>query len=385
MKEKSRIIAVVIVVAAGVALATYLMYGRSQRNDAVRVSGNVEVTDTEVSFKIPGRVEARLVDEGELVKAGQVVARLDAAELTREVGLRRAELEAARAVLAELRAGSRPEEIAQARAESEQADARLSELLAGSRPQEVAAAEAAYESAAAEAKRLEVDYHRAQGLVAKELISEQQFDAARTAFEVAKEREREAGEQLKLVREGPRQEVIAQARAAADQAREHYRLVQLGPRREQIDQARARVEQAEQALALAETRLGYATLTAPLGGVVLSKNVEAGEVVAAGTPVVTVGDLENVWVRAYINESDLGRVKVGQRARVTTDTYRGKSYEGRVGFVASEAEFTPKSVQTEKERVKLVYRVKVDIRNPNMELKPGMPADVAILLNDGGR
>ena len=136
---------------------------------------------------------------------------------------------------------------------------------------------------------------------------------------------------------------------------------------------------------MAETRLGYATLASPLSGVVLSKNVEPGEFVAAGTPLVTVGDLENVWLRAYINETDLGRVKVGQRVRVTADTYPGKRYEGRVSFIASQAEFTPKNVQTEKERVKLVYRVKVDIRNPNMELKPGMPADAEILLEEKGK
>lgn len=119
---------------------------------------------------------------------------------------------------------------------------------------------------------------------------------------------------------------------------------------------------------------------APLAGVVLSENVEPGMYVAAGTPVVTVGDLVNVWLRAYINETDLGRVKVGQPVRVTTDTYPGEHYEGRVSFIASQAEFTPKNVQTEKERVELVYRVKVDIENPHMELKPGMPADGEILL-----
>jgi HlyD family secretion protein len=110
----------------------------------------------------------------------------------------------------------------------------------------------------------------------------------------------------------------------------------------------------------------------------MAKNIEPGEQVAAGTPVVTVGELDSVWVRAYINETDLGRVKVGQKARVTTDTWPGKAYDGIVTFISSEAEFTPKNVQTQKERVKLVYRVKITIPNPNMELKPGMPADAEI-------
>lgn len=373
-------------IAAGLVVTLTYVAGWARRAQGViRVSGNIEVTDAEVSFKIPGRVEARLVDEGEIVKAGQPVARLDSAELAQEAALQRAEAQAAQSMLAELEAGSRPEEIAQAQAAREQAKARLDEMLAGSRPQELAAAEAALRRTQAEAERARLDAERFEGLHKKEIVSAQQNDAARTAYETAKEREHEAEEQLKLVREGPRQEQVEQARAAWLQAQERYELVRKGPRREQIDQARARHEEARQALAVAETRLSYATLASPLAGLVLSKNVETGEYVAAGTPIVTVGDLEHPWVRAYINETDLGRVKVGQRVRVTTDSYRGKNYEGRVSFIASQAEFTPKSVQTEKERVKLVYRIKVEIANPNMELKPGMPADAEILLDQGGK
>jgi len=166
------------------------------------------------------------------------------------------------------------------------------------------------------------------------------------------------------------------------QAKAEYDLVKAGPRREVIDQARAQLEQARAALQLAKTQLGYATVVSPLTGVVLSKNIEPGEYVAPGTAVVTVGDLVNVWLRAYIEETDLGRVKVGQRAWVTTDTDPGKKYPGRVSFISDEAEFTPKNVQTQKERVKLVYRIKIDITNPEMELKPGMPADAVIEARD---
>ena len=153
-----------------------------------------------------------------------------------------------------------------------------------------------------------------------------------------------------------------------------------GPRAEHIEHARERVAQAQELLALAETRLGYTMLTSPLSGLVLGEHVEAGEQVVAGTPVVTVGDLATVWLRGYIDETDLGRVKVGQKVRVRSDTYPDRAYEGSVSFIASEAEFTPKSVQTAKERVKLVYRIKVDVPNPALELKPGMPADAEILL-----
>ncbi len=382
MKNKPKLVlAAAIAVAIAIIIGILVAWSRRSPN-ALRVSGNIEVTEAEVSFKLPGRVLERLVDEGQTVKAGQLVARLDSAELAQEAALRRADAQAAQAALAEMEAGSRPEEIAQAQAAGEQAKARLDEMLAGSRPQEVAAAEAALRRAQSEAERARLDEERYAGLYKRNIVSAQQYDAARTASRTVLERQHEAEEQMKLVRAGPRQEQIAQARAAWQQADERYALVRKGPRREQIDQGRARHEQVRQALAVAETRLGYATLASPLSGVVLSKNAEPGEIVAAGTPIVTVGDLEHPWLRAYIDETDLGRVKVGQRARVSTDTYHGKVYDGHVSFIASQAEFTPKSVQTAKERVKLVYRIKVEIANPNMELKPGMPADAEIVLED---
>jgi HlyD family secretion protein len=383
---KSRRVTLLLVAAVlALSLVGYLLRGYLSGNESsVRVSGNIEVIDAQLSFKIAGRVAERLVREGDAVREGQLIARLESSELEHEVALRRAEADAARAVLAEFEAGSRPEEIAQAEAAMLQAKARLEELEAGSRPQEVAAAEAAVARARAEAERATADFERYDGLYRLEIVSAERRDQARAAIETAEARLREAEEQLKLVQEGPRREQIEQARAALRQAKEHYELVRKGPRRETIAQARARHEQARQALAVAETRLGYATLLAPFAGVVLSENIEPGEFVTAGTPVVTLGNIANVWLRAYINETDLGRVKLGQRARVTTDTYRGKSYDGRVTFISSEAEFTPRSVQTHKERVKLVYRIKIDIANPHRELKPGMPADAEILLDTSG-
>ena len=354
----------------------------NRASDVIRVSGNIEVTEAQASFRIAGCVQERLVSEGETVKGGQIIARLDNTELAQEVSLRTAEVEAAQAALAELLAGCRVEEIAQAEASFERAQSRLNELLAGSRSQEIAAADAEVRRAKAETERLRLEEERAKKLYNGGFISDQEHDLARTNYEVARARQKETEENLKLVKEGPRKEEIEQARAASREAKERLILVRKGPRSETIDQARARLKQAVKSLSLAETRLGYATLVSPLSGVVLSKNVEPGEYVAPGTPVVTVGDLENVWLRAYINETDLGRVKVGQGARVTTDSYPGKIYEGKISFIASEAEFTPKNVQTEKERVKLVYRVKVDIRNPNMELKPGMPADGEIMAGE---
>lgn len=382
MLARLRILVIAILLLAGGASAYW--YQNHRRVDAtgqVRVSGNIETTEAQVAFKIPGRVEKRYVDEGELVTRGKRIAELDTADLKCNVELRRAEVAAAQAAYDELQAGSRPQEKDAAKAAMDQAGHTLADLEAGSRPQEIVVAEAAVTAALAEVNRLQADYRRASSLYQTKSISAQDFDATRAAYDVAVERHRQAVEQLKLVREGPRKEQIEAARSTLLRAKAENELVQIGPREEQKRQATARLEQANAALKLAETQLGYALVDSPLTGVVLSKNIEPGEYVAPGTAVVTVGDLVNVWLRGYIQESDLGRVKVGQRATVTTDTYPDKEYQGRVSFIASEAEFTPKNVQTPKERVKLMYRIKIDITNPKMELKPGMPADAVIETN----
>ncbi len=251
-------------------------------------------------------------------------------------------------------------------------------------PQEIVAAEATAAAAAADENRLLTDYRRKTPLFQRGTITAEEYDASKAAYQVALEKHRQAVEQLKLAKQGYRKQQIEEARWAAAQAKAQYDLVKAGPRQEDIDQGKAKARQAKAALDLAETQLGYATVAAPLTGVVLSKNIEPGEYVAPGTAVVTVGDLVNVWLRAYIEESDLGRVKVGQPAVITTDSFPGKKYEGVVSFIAADAEFTPKNVQTQKERVKLVYRIKIDIKNPNRELKPGMPADAVIEMGERG-
>jgi HlyD family secretion protein len=354
---------------------------RHDQDGQIRVSGNIETTEAQVSFKIPGRVEKRLVDEGAMVEQGQEVAELDTSDLQCNVDLRKAELRAADAALAELLAGSRQEDIDAAVAARQRAEHALADLEAGSRPQEIAAAKAAAAAAAADEVRTQADFTRATPLFQRKTISAEEYDATRAAHDMAAERHKQAVEQLKLVEEGPRIEQIRQARSALAQAQAQYDLVKNGPRKEDIEQGRARVEQARAALELAKTQLSYATVFSPLTGVVLSKNIEPGEYVAPGTPVVTVGDLVHVWLRAYIEGPDLERIAVGQKARITTDT--GGTFEGHISFIAQEAEFTPKNVQTQKERVKLVYRIKIDILNPQMKLKPGMPADATIDLKAG--
>lgn len=326
MKKKKAVI-VALLIAGGIFWGVRWVRGLAEVDaDVIPVSGNIEVTAAQVSFKIPGRVTQRLVSEGESVTNGQPVALLDKVELEQELAMRQASAQTVQAELAELEAGTRPEEIDQAAA--------------------------ALEIAKAEALRVDSEFARQKELFAQKVISPREFEAAEAANRIAQEKVREAEARWTLLRKGPRAETILAARS--------------------------RLEQAKQAVALAETRLGYAVLQAPLAGIVLAEGIENGEYVVPGTPVVTVGDLDRVWLRAYINETDLGRVRIGQAVQVTADTYPGKKYEGRLSFIASQAEFTPKNVQTTQERVKLVYRIKVDIANPDQELKPGMPADAGI-------
>jgi HlyD family secretion protein len=152
-------------------------------------------------------------------------------------------------------------------------------------------------------------------------------------------------------------------------------------KQQQLATLEANIARDRAALAVAEAQLGYTELRSPLAGVVLRKHVEPGEIIAAGTPVVTIADLQNAWLKVYVPETDLGRVKLGQAAEIRTDTYRGKVYRGKVVFINSEAEFTPKNIHTPVERVKLVFAVKISVDNPDQELKPGMPVDTRILLD----
>lgn len=350
------------------------------RTDRIAVSGNIEITEAQVAFKIPGKVEQRLVEEGQHVQRGQLVARLDSEDLEQDLAIREADLQVAVAALEELKAGSRPEEIQAAKAFAQEAEASLKALENGSRPQEIRSAKERVAAAEADADRLGADAKRGAELYASQTISAQEYDKMRLASASATAKVRELRDQLNMIQEGPRKEDIDRARARLEQASAELALIEKGPREEKIRQAEAVVQQARAARALASIRLSYASVTAPLSGIVLSKNLEAGEYVSPGTPVVTLGNLEDAWLRAYINETDLGRVKVGQRAEVFTDSYPGKSYAGRITFISSNAEFTPKTIQTSQERVKLVYRIKIAIENKGMELKPGMPADAVIHL-----
>lgn len=329
--KKPLVIVLVLAGALGLGgLAYWLLWEDTSAKAFLRLQGHIEATETNLGFKVPGKISAIYFEEGDIVKAGQVVAELESEDLRQEVAAAAARLEAAQA--------------------------NLQRLLTGYRPQEVREAQAAMERARADFQEKEKDFWRMQNLFQRRVVSGSVRDRAEAAYLMAKE--------------------------ALRQARERYDLLKSGYRQEDIDQGRAELAAAKAGLELAQTRLGYATIRSPVNGVILSRPVEPGHVTAVGATVLVLGDLDNAYFEGWIPETELARVSYGQKAVITTDTYPGKQYSGWVSFIASQAEFTPKTVETYKERVTLVYRTKIRVENPNYELKPGMPAEAVIYFNE---
>jgi HlyD family secretion protein len=390
---KKKIIPVLILAVVAAAIFAARSWLRKDNGGLVRVSGNIELTEVNLSFKLAGRLAERAVDEGDRVKKGMIVARLDKEQLLRQSDRARAAVESADSLrmqqssTIDLQAETLEAQIQQRAAEVKAAQSRLSELLAGSRAQEKQQARAAVERAQTEYQRSANDWKRAQTLFKNEDISAADYDQYRTRFETAEAQRKTAREQLSLVLEGPRQEDIQTARAQLAQSQAAFRMAQaqrieLKRRRQEMGMRIADVAQRKADVAVLNTQLADSDIASPIDGVVLVKSGEPGEVLAAGTTVLTVGDIEHPWLRAYIGERDLGRVKLGDKAKVTTDSFPGKTYWGRVSFISAEAEFTPKQIQTTEERVKLMYRIKIELENPRGELKSNMPADAEILVSD---
>ncbi len=316
-----RIIMLVVILIVGVGAWTgYSRFFKDEvASDNLLVSGNIEAHESVVSFKaVQSRVVELPFDEGQWVKAGTVLARLDDSDYRQQVAINEAALQ-------------------------------VQEQQLASAMQKLEAAHATISNDDADLAQKNLDYGRSQKLWTEKIISGDQRDHTDTAL-------KESG-------------------AAMQRDRAMERSAQ-----QDIAVARANIRSASENLELAKIMLGYTTLRAPFSGVILTRQTELGEVMQPGTPVVTLADLDHVWLRAYVAETDLGRIRWGQAATVHTDTYPDKAYPGQISFIASEAEFTPKSVETHKERVTLVYRIKIDVENPLHELKPGMPADATIHL-----
>jgi len=340
MKKAVRVVLIILLFAAvGAAFYTF-GFREAAPPDRLMVSGTIEITEVPLSFKIPGRLAERLVDEGADVKRGQTIARLERVDQERVVAREEAQLAQAEAQLAELETGSRPQEIANVRAELEQA-------------------QAAARAISAELQQAKADDERFTELYTAGATTQREFELYRTRHRSARE-------------------AAAEAQSRIDSVRARLDLVTEGPRRETIDAARARVTVARQSLALARQQLEDTELRAPIDGVVLSKSAEPGAYLSPGMPVVVIGDMARPWLRAYVNEPDIGRLQLNQEVFVVTDAFPDERFPGRISFISSEAEFTPKTVQTFEERVKLMYRIKIDLENPQHKLKPGMPGDAII-------
>jgi HlyD family secretion protein len=323
-KRAAAVVALAVIIATGI----WLWRRNAGAGEAAqRASGTVEATEARLGFQIPGRIASIAVREGQSVAAGAVLATLDRSEMEARRGQALARVSAAESLVTELERGSRSEEIGQAEAAMKAAQERL-----------------------ADARR---DLERNRRLYQGGAISQESYQKSATAAEVAEAQAALAAEQLALVRKGPRQERIAAQRAQAAEAREAVRA--------------------------ADASLANTNIVAPMAGVVTIRHHEPNEIVGAGEPVVTLMNPADRWVRIYVPENRIGAVRLGTSASISSDTYPDRRYRGRVVYISPEAEFTPKSVQTAEERVRLVYAVKVRIEGDGkMELKPGMPADVVL-------
>ncbi|MBX3696056.1 MAG: efflux RND transporter periplasmic adaptor subunit [Steroidobacteraceae bacterium] len=301
-------------------------WAHDRGDDELVLYGNVDVRQVSLAFNTSERVAEMRAQEGDQVRQGEVLAVLDTATLALRIAQAEAQLEAQDSALRRLEAGNRPEEIAQARAN-------------------LAAAEAGALEARDQLQRLRTVSSATSGRA----VSRQELDAATAALEVAQARALEARKQQELAVAGPRSEDIAQARAQRDAA--------------------------SAALALMRQQLADAELKAPVDAVVRSRLLEPGDMASPQRPAYALAITQPKWVRAYVAESDLARVRPGQVARVAVDGVP-QPFEGRVGFIASVAEFTPKNVQTEDLRTSLVYELRVNVDDPDDRLRLGMPATV---------
>ena len=323
-------IALTILVGAG--LYWWRAYAiREDANHAIRGSGIIEVTEVDVAFEIPGTVAERNVDEGSLIDKGEPIARLH----EREYLLQYERVYAAKAAAA----------------------ARADLVLKGPRGREIDSAVAALDAAEAGLAQQQHELRRVQSLYENKVLSNSEFERISAA--------------------------VAAIQAQRDQAQAQVDMLREGSRAEEIREARNRLQEAEKAVELAQLNLDRCRLFAPIQGRILLKSREVGETVAAGTPIVTIGDLSRPWLNLYVNERDLGRIGLGMKAQVMIDSFPQQPFEGKVTFIAQKSEFTPKNIQTQDERVKLVYRVKIELDNRDQALKPGMPADAVIPLNRG--
>jgi HlyD family secretion protein len=356
----------IVLLAAALAAAAYFYLSRTHDDPhAICLSGNLELTEVQIAFKAAGRIAEITVKEGDKVQPGQLLARLDPEALEAQKSRETAGLAAAESALAQSQIDlarqtdvlAREESIR--RAELALAESQLRDLNAGPRPQELEQAQAALADAAAQLRLAQADWDRAQKLFRVEDISRAQYEQAQTRLASLTQAHRAAAQKLSLLQEGARPESRAQAQSQIARAQAALQLTlanhrDLDRRRAELDLRRADSARARANLQLASSQLADLAALSPLAATVLSRPAEPGEVVAPGVPVLVLGRTDRPWLRGYITESQLGKVKIGHKATLSTDSYLNKTYPGTVTYISPEAEFTPKQIQTPEERVKLV-------------------------------
>ncbi len=369
----------------GVGILVYL----GQRDVQLRelyYSGTIEATHAELAFQVSGRIVDVLVDEGEFVERDQILAVLDQSEYEARHEQAKANLERAvknlqRAeMVLEVNKKTLPDEVARAEAGVKVLLAQLKELEAGYREQDIERARLAFltsKDIMEESRKNKVRYER---LFQRGTVSEKEWDSVKLRYETAVKDFEKARETLAMLEEGVRKETIeaararvAEGKAVLEQAKSN--LMKIDAAEKEVETANAQVKAARSAVELAKIQLTYTQLRAPFKGIITTRNMEPGEVVLPGREVMTLSDLSTVELKIFVDETEIGKIKPGQRVEVRVDTFPDKVYIGKVSFISPEGEFTPKIIQTHKERVKLVYLVKVSIPNQDLELKSGMPAD----------
>jgi HlyD family secretion protein len=383
--------AMVGIVAAAALLVGFAIRNKEPEPVTLKVSGNIELQQVDIAFKTSGMIAELRTDEGRDVRKGQLIARLSSDELMRLFERESAAVDESLALREQAEAAvqyqrrSHAAGLAARRAELAAAEAQLRDLEAGAREEEIAEARSAVKAAAAENDHARKNRERAEKLLLQDDISVQQHDQYRLRAEAAAAALDQAEQRLALVLAGPRTDALAAqreqvARARAELAAAEASRFEIRRREKEISARQAEVERTRAQARMIEAQLRDTVVVSPVDGVVLVKAADVGEVVAPGTTVVTLGVIDRPWLRAYVSETQLGLVKLGQPVWITSDSYPGKRYRGRVSFIASAAEFTPKQIQTEQERVTLVYRIKIDVDNRERELKLNMPVDAEIVL-----
>ena len=381
---KKRIIAILIL--SIIITGSYFVLRNYKSEEKKLYSGNIEAKTTDLSFQTMGKILDLKFDEGDVIRKGDLVAKLDDAEFIAQKDAASTRLEASKARIAQLNTSIELQKITtnaqikQAKATLVTANANLKELNSGSRFQDIQQAQQTVKAAAIKKDNALVDYRRVKSLFEKGVMTQKNLDDAKMILDMATTDLTRVQQILSLVNEGARIEQKEAAQGRLSQAQAGLEGAMAGPLSvrsliQQLDTARLDIKNSEATLRLYNTQLAKTRLYSLANGIVISRNSELGEVVSPGSPVITIADLDNIWLKIYIETAEIGKIKLGQKVKIKTDSFPDKFYEGTIAFISAEAEFTPKMIQTQKERVKQVYRTKIKIRNMNQELKPGMPAD----------